>query len=73
MIWFNRVGPIQPIGSPVGTATVGGRAWEVWSGSNGSNDVLSFVAPSAITGWSWTSWTSSGRPWPADSPRTTGT
>ncbi|MFB7654283.1 MULTISPECIES: cellulose binding domain-containing protein [unclassified Streptomyces] len=53
MIWFNRVGPIQPIGSPVGTATVGGRSWEVWSGSNGSNDVLSFVAPSAISSWSF--------------------
>ncbi|CAL9588063.1 hypothetical protein SUDANB6_05201 [Streptomyces sp. enrichment culture] len=53
MIWFNRVGPIQPIGSPVGTATVGGRTWEVWSGSNGSNDVLSFVAPSAIGSWSF--------------------
>ncbi|NEY36590.1 glycosyl hydrolase family 5 [Streptomyces sp. PRKS01-65] len=53
MIWFNRVGPIQPIGSPVGTASVGGRTWEVWSGSNGSNDVLSFVAPSAIGSWSF--------------------
>ncbi|MFJ6072143.1 cellulose binding domain-containing protein [Streptomyces sp. NPDC093065] len=53
MIWFNKVGPIQPIGSPVGTANVGGRTWEVWSGGNGSNDVLSFVAPSAITGWSF--------------------
>ncbi|MET9826795.1 cellulose binding domain-containing protein [Streptomyces sp. NPDC006349] len=53
MIWFNRVGPIQPIGSPVGTAAVGGRTWEVWSGGNGSNDVLSFVAPSAITGWNF--------------------
>ncbi|MEV5883899.1 cellulose binding domain-containing protein [Streptomyces sp. NPDC052020] len=53
MIWFNKVGPIQPIGSPVGTASVGGRTWEVWSGSNGSNDVLSFVAPSAIGSWSF--------------------
>ncbi|MEU3898617.1 cellulose binding domain-containing protein [Streptomyces sp. NPDC045251] len=53
MIWFNRVGPIQPIGSQVGTATVGGRNWEVWTGSNGANDVLSFVAPSAITDWSF--------------------
>lgn len=51
MIWFNRVGPIQPIGSPAGTATVGGRTWEVWTGSNGSNDVVSFVAPSAIASW----------------------
>ncbi len=53
MIWFNKVGPIQPIGSPVGTATVGGRSWQVWSGGNGTNDVLSFVAPSAISGWSF--------------------
>ncbi|MGC9497226.1 GH12 family glycosyl hydrolase domain-containing protein [Streptomyces sp. WG7] len=53
MIWFNRVGPIQPIGSQVGTAAVGGRTWEVWTGSNGANDVLSFVAPSAITDWSF--------------------
>ncbi|MFE9057661.1 GH12 family glycosyl hydrolase domain-containing protein [Streptomyces mutabilis] len=53
MIWFNRVGPIQPIGSRVGTASVGGRSWEVWTGSNGANDVLSFVAPSAITDWSF--------------------
>jgi hypothetical protein len=30
MIWFNRVGQIQPIGSPIGTASVGGRTWEVW-------------------------------------------
>ncbi|QNP75382.1 cellulose binding domain-containing protein [Streptomyces roseirectus] len=53
MIWFNRVGSIQPIGSPVATATVGGRSWQVWQGGNGTNDVLSFVAPSAIDSWSF--------------------
>jgi cellulase/cellobiase CelA1 len=53
MIWFNKVGPIQPIGSPVGTATVGGKSWQMWTGSNGANDVLSFVAPSAITDWNF--------------------
>ncbi|MFD3513628.1 cellulose binding domain-containing protein [Streptomyces sp. NPDC058657] len=53
MIWFHRVGPVQPIGSPAGTATVGGRTWQVWSGSNGANDVLSFVAPAAISEWSF--------------------
>ncbi|MDH6222595.1 GH12 family glycosyl hydrolase domain-containing protein [Streptomyces pseudovenezuelae] len=53
MIWFNKVGSIQPIGSPVGNATVGGRDWQVWSGNNGSNDVLSFVAPSAVSSWSF--------------------
>lgn len=53
MIWFNRVGQIQPIGSQVGTASVAGRTWEVWSGGNGTNDVLSFVAPSAMSSWSF--------------------
>lgn len=53
MIWFNKVGSIQPIGSPVGNASVGGRDWQVWSGNNGSNDVLSFVAPSAVSSWSF--------------------
>ncbi|MDH6462823.1 hypothetical protein M2302_003004 [Micromonospora sp. A200] len=49
MIWLNRQGSIQPIGSPVGTTTLVGRAWEVWRGSNGSNNVISYVAPSPIT------------------------
>ncbi|WP_330295136.1 GH12 family glycosyl hydrolase domain-containing protein [Streptomyces sp. NBC_00503] len=53
MVWLNKVGPVQPVGSPVGTATVAGRQWEVWSGNNGSNDVLSFVAPSAISSWTF--------------------
>ncbi|MGW7264989.1 GH12 family glycosyl hydrolase domain-containing protein [Streptomyces sp. NPDC054842] len=53
MIWFNKVGPVQPVGSQVGTATVAGRTWQVWSGNNGGNDVLSFVAPSAISSWSF--------------------
>jgi hypothetical protein len=53
MIWFNRQGSIQPIGSPVGTATVAGRTWEVWQGSNGANAVISYLAPSAITSWTF--------------------
>lgn len=53
MVWFHKVGPVQPVGSPVGSATVAGRQWEVWSGNNGSNDVLSFVAPSAISSWNF--------------------
>ena len=51
MIWFNRQGSIQPIGSPVGNTTIGGRTWQVWQGSNGANNVISYVAPSAITVW----------------------
>jgi hypothetical protein len=53
MIWFNRQGSIQPIGSVVGNATVGGRSWEVWRGNNGANNVISYVAPSPLTGWSF--------------------
>ncbi|MET0426508.1 MAG: cellulose binding domain-containing protein [Actinoplanes sp.] len=53
MIWFNRQGSIQPIGSVVGNATIGGRNWEVWRGSNGANAVISYVAPSAISSWSF--------------------
>lgn len=53
MVWFNHVGPVQPVGSKVGTANVGGRSWDVWTGNNGGNDVISFVAPSAIDSWSF--------------------
>lgn len=53
MIWLNRVGPIQPIGSQTGTADVGGQQWEVWTGNNGSNEVISFVAPSALSSYSF--------------------
>ncbi|GAA0551955.1 cellulose binding domain-containing protein [Paractinoplanes ferrugineus] len=53
MIWFNRQGSIQPIGSVVGNATIGGRTWQVWRGSNGSNAVISYVAPSPIASWSF--------------------
>nr|WSX74251.1 cellulose binding domain-containing protein [Streptomyces sp. NBC_00899]WSX79685.1 cellulose binding domain-containing protein [Streptomyces sp. NBC_00899] len=53
MVWFNHVGQVQPVGSKVGTASVGGRSWDVWTGNNGGNDVISFVAPSAIDSWSF--------------------
>ncbi|WP_089156813.1 GH12 family glycosyl hydrolase domain-containing protein [Micromonospora sp. NBS 11-29] len=53
MIWLNRQGSIQPIGSPVGNASIAGRTWEVWRGSNGSNNVISYVAPSAIPSFSF--------------------
>lgn len=53
MIWFNRQGSIQPIGSQVGTATVGGRSWQVWQGNNGANAVISYVAPAAVSSLSF--------------------
>jgi chitodextrinase len=52
MIWFNRQGSIQPIGSPVGNTTIGGRTWEVWRGNVGWN-VISYVAPAPISSWSF--------------------
>jgi hypothetical protein len=48
MIWLNRVGQIQPIGSQTGTVSIGGRQWAVWTGNNGQNNVISFVAPAAV-------------------------
>ncbi|MEV0570013.1 cellulose binding domain-containing protein [Dactylosporangium sp. NPDC050588] len=53
MIWFNRQGSIQPVGSRVGSASIAGRTWEVWQGNNGGNDVVSYVAPSPISSWSF--------------------
>jgi hypothetical protein len=53
MIWFNRQGSIQPVGSQTGTATVGGRGWAVWTGNNGANNVVSYVAPAPIPSWSF--------------------
>jgi glycosyl hydrolase family 12 len=53
MIWFNRQGSIQPIGNVVATTTIGGRSWQVWRGSNGGNNVISYVAPSPISSWSF--------------------
>jgi len=42
MVWLNHQGGIQPIGSPTGTANIAGRTWEVWTGSNGQNNVVSY-------------------------------
>ncbi|MBF9127743.1 cellulose binding domain-containing protein [Plantactinospora sp. S1510] len=53
MIWFNRQGSIQPIGSSVGSGNVGGRTWDVWRGNNGGNNVISYVASSPINSWNF--------------------
>lgn len=31
MIWLNSRGPVQPAGSKVGTASIGGATWNVWT------------------------------------------
>jgi hypothetical protein len=46
MLWLNKTGPVGPLGSLQTTATVGGHTWQVYSGSNGSNAVFSFVRTS---------------------------
>jgi Glycosyl hydrolase family 12 len=43
MLWMNKTGAVGPLGSLQTTATVGGHTWSVYSGSNGSNAVFSFV------------------------------
>ncbi len=52
MIWLHYQGSIQPIGSQVGTANLAGRSWQVWTGNNGANNVVSYRA-SGITSLSF--------------------
>jgi Glycosyl hydrolase family 12/Cellulose binding domain len=42
MIWLNHTGSIQPIGSQTATASIAGHSWAVWTGNNGSNNVVSY-------------------------------
>ncbi len=45
MIWLNHTGSIQPIGSTNGaTFNAVGHTWKVWTGWNGGNNVVSYVA-----------------------------
>ncbi len=53
MIWLNHVGPVQPVGSQTGSASVGGQNWAVWTGNNGGNDVVSYVASSPMSSYSF--------------------
>ncbi|MEV6345322.1 hypothetical protein [Actinoplanes sp. NPDC051851] len=46
MLWMNKTGAVGPLGTLQTTATVGGHTWSVYSGSNGSNAVYSFVRTS---------------------------
>jgi hypothetical protein len=46
MIWLNRQGSIQPIGSQVATVNLLGATWNVWFGNIGWN-VVSYVRTSA--------------------------
>lgn len=46
MLWMNKTGPVGPLGSLQTTASVGGHTWQIYRGSNGSNEVFSFVRTS---------------------------
>jgi len=46
MLWMNKYGAVGPLGSLQTTATVGGHTWNVYRGSNGANQVYSFVRTS---------------------------
>jgi hypothetical protein len=43
MLWMNRYGPVGPLGSYQTRANVGGHTWDVYRGSNGHNQVYSFI------------------------------
>lgn len=53
MIWLNKQGSIQPVGSQVGTATLAGGTWQVWEGNIGWN-VISYVRTSATSSLDFT-------------------
>jgi chitodextrinase len=48
MVWLNKLGSIQPVGSQVGTASINGATWNVWFGNVGWN-VVSYVRQSATS------------------------
>lgn len=46
MLWVNYNGSVGPIGSYQDNVTVGGSNWNVYKGTNGSNQVFSFLRTS---------------------------
>ncbi|WP_344921101.1 glycoside hydrolase family 12 protein [Plantactinospora mayteni] len=46
MLWMNKYGPVGPLGSFQVRASVGGHTWDIYRGSNGSNQVYSFIRTS---------------------------
>jgi glycosyl hydrolase family 12 len=49
MVWLNHHGPVQPFGSQVGTATIGGVSYQVWEGAQPWGDTISYVMASPTT------------------------
>ena len=57
MVWFYKPGNAQPLGSPSGTVSLGGKSWQVWSCGGGCQNgvpVISYVpASGSINEWSF--------------------
>jgi cellulase/cellobiase CelA1 len=50
MVWLNHNGPVQPFGSQVASGvSVGGRGYNVWEGSQGSFDTVSYTMTTPST------------------------
>ena len=50
MIWLNHNGPVQPFGSEVATnVSIGGRTYNVWEGSQGGFDTVSYTMTTGTT------------------------
>jgi len=49
-IWLNHNGPVQPFGSEVATnVSIGGRSYNVWEGSQGDFDTVSYTMTTGTT------------------------
>ncbi|MEU9571719.1 hypothetical protein AB0D62_17875 [Streptomyces massasporeus] len=46
MLWVNKTGAVGPLGSSQGTVALGGHSWNVFKGTNGANEVFSFIRTS---------------------------
>ncbi|MFI9337056.1 glycoside hydrolase family 12 protein [Streptomyces althioticus] len=49
MLWVNHNGTVGPLGTSQGTVSLGGHTWNVFKGSNGANEVFSFLRTSDST------------------------
>lgn len=49
MLWMNKTGAVGPLGSYQTNVSVGNYNWNVYSGSNGSNPVFSFLNTGSST------------------------
>ncbi|MDR7280729.1 GH12 family glycosyl hydrolase domain-containing protein [Catenuloplanes atrovinosus] len=46
MLWMNKHGAVGPLGTFQLRASVGGHTWDIYRGSNGANNVYSFIRTS---------------------------